>query len=78
MDYPLNIAIVSTVNDPCPQMSIQSNGESTYDGWYEQYLFASYRFASIDSRGNHIYYANIRGKDRFICKKFNNNWMVRI
>ena len=77
MSYPLNISIVSTLNDPCPQMSIQSSGESTYDGWYEQWIFGSYRFASIDARGNHIYYANILGEDTFICKDMENDWVVR-
>ena len=80
MSYPLNIPIVSTVNDPCPQMSIQSNGDSKYahNRWYEQNIFGSYRFASIDARGNNIYYANIRGTDLFICKDMENYWMVRI
>ena len=77
MDYPLNIAIASAVNDHCPQMSIQSNGES-YDMWYDGNIFGSYRFASIDDRGNTIYYANSKGYDWFICKDINNNWKVRI
>ena len=77
MDYPMNIAIVSAVNDQCSQISIQSNGEA-YDRWYGKNIFSSYRFASIDARGNTIYYANSKGADWFICKDMYNAWQVRI
>ena len=75
----INFPIVSTISNQCSQISIQSNGDSKYvrDGYYEEFLFGAYRFASIDSRGNNIYHANIRGNDWFIVKDMENDWVVR-
>ena len=75
----MNIPIVSTISNQCSQISIQSNGDSKYahDGWYEEYLFDSYRFVSTDERGNTIYHANIQDTDRFIVKDMGNDWVVR-
>lgn len=56
---------------------ISSTGISTYDGWYEKYIFGVYRFHSLDRRGNNIFYANIRGTDRFVHKTQDDGiWMV--
>ena len=59
-------------------ITIQSTGESAYalDGGYERYIFGTYRFVSIDARGNSIYHANIQGGDWFITKDMENDWMV--
>ena len=75
----MNIPIVSTISNQCSQISIQSNGDSKYAhaGFYDEYLFGAYRFASIDSRGNNIYHTNIQGEDVFILKNMRNNWVVR-
>ena len=63
-------------------MSIQSNGASrdVRDGWYTGFVFGTYMFALIDSRGNNIYYAYIEDsfEEVFICKSIDNNWLVRI
>ena len=71
MSYSSNIG-----GEPCTQISIQSNGDSTYDGWYEEYVFSTYQFAWIDARGNNIYYANITGTDQYIHKNLDDQWMV--
>ena len=81
MEYPINILIVPRINVECAQITIQSNSDSTYDDWYMQHVFGvfgTYRFVSIDPRGNNIYHANIQGEYVFICKAMNNNWVVRI
>lgn len=65
-------------------MSMQSIGDSkdVVDGYYTRFIFGTYMFASIDARGNNIYYANIVSQDMkdasFICKDVNNYWLVRI
>ena len=69
----LNITIGSI---PCTHISIQSIGDSTYDGWYERYVFGTYTFFSIDARGNNMYHATIQGYDWFITKDMENTWMV--
>lgn len=74
----MNIIIVSTISKPCSEIIIKSIGESTYDGWYERFIFGTYRFVSLDARGNNIYYANIKDTDWFIVKDMENNWVVRI
>ena len=73
----MNIPIGSTASSPCTHISIQSFGDSTYDGWYERKIFGTYRFLSIDASGNNMYHANIEGIDRFITKSMDTkNWMV--
>ena len=74
----MNIPTVSTISKPCNEIIIRSNGESSYDGWYEQFVFGTYRFVSIDARGNNIYHANIQGTDWFIVKDVDNYWVVFI
>ena len=75
----MNIPIVSSIGEPCDKISIQSIANSTYarDGWYKRMVFGTYRFASIDARGNNIYYAN-RSTDLFMHKDMENNWVVCI
>ena len=72
----MSIPIGSTVSSPCAHITIQSIGDSTYDGWYERNIFGTYRFLSVDARGNNMYHAFIQGKDWFITKNIRNNWMV--
>ena len=74
----MHIPTVSTISKPCSDIIIQSIGESTYDGWYERFIFGTYHFLSIDARGNNIYYANIQGWDMFIAKDAHNDWLVDI
>ena len=59
---------------------IRSIGESSHVhvGLYDRYIFGTYRFISIDARGNNIYHANIQGMDWFIVKDVENYWVVRI
>ena len=68
------------MTEPCAKISIQSIGNSkdVVDGFYTSFIFGTYKFASIDARGNNIHYANIGGYDYFICKDMNNIWLVRI
>ena len=72
----MSIPIGSTVSSPCAHITIQSIGDSTYDGWYERNIFGTYRFLSVDARGNNLYHANIQGMDLFITKDMNNAWAV--
>ena len=74
----MDILIVSTASTPCNYILIQSIGESTYDGWYERFIFGTYRFLWIDERDNYIYFANIEGYDRVIFKDMENDWVVCI
>ena len=57
---------------------ISSIGESSYDGWYNDFVFGLYSYHSRDARGNVLYYASIKGKDRFIFKTSDGNWMVGV
>ena len=71
----LNITIGSI---PCTHISIQSIGDSTYDGWYEQHVFGTYSFLLIDERGNNIYHAKMEAFDFFITKVMENEWIVSV
>ena len=66
------------MSKPCSEIMIRSIGESSHDGWYERYIFGTYRFVSIGARGNNIYHANIQGTDQFIVKDVENDWVVLI
>ena len=50
---------------------IHGIGESTYDGWYEAFIFGSYSFVSIDSRGNNVYVANRDAKYDDLYEEYN-------
>ena len=76
--YNLSIPIGSTLSKPCIAITIQSTGDSTYDGWYEQNIFGTYSFISIDASGNNMYHANIQGTDLFLTKNMDNEWVVNI
>ena len=75
MTIPPGSALIS----PCAHIKIESTGESAYvhDGMYRREIFGTYRFVSIDERGNNMYHANIQGDDWFITKGMNNFWAVR-
>ena len=74
----MNIPAGAFLSGPCEHITIQSTGESAYthDGWYGRNIFGTYRFVSIDARGNNMYHANIQGTDSFITKDMDNYWMV--
>ena len=78
--YSMDIPIVSTISNPCSAISFESNGDSRYalGGSYDKYIFGTYRFASIDPRGNNIYHANIHDRDSFLFKNLLNYWVVGI
>ena len=79
MDYNTNISIESTISIQCNQITVQSIGDSTYDGWYERYIFGTYRiYQRTDPRGNYIYHANIQDTDWFIIKDTENYWVVSV
>ena len=76
----MNIPPGSILSSPCAHITIQSTGESAYalDGFYERYIFGTYRFVSIDARGNNMYHADSQGRDLFITKNMDSHWVVNI
>ena len=78
--YTMTIPPGSIISNPCAHITIQSTGVSAYvhDGHYELFIFGTYRFVSIDARGNNIYHANIQGDDWFITKDIENGWIVSV
>ena len=81
----MNTSIGSTISNQCSLISIQSKGDSkyAYGGYYEAYIFGTYRFTSTDGRGNNIYrnitspISNIEDIYYFIFKDMDDNWVVR-
>ena len=69
------------------KLMIHGIGKSTYDGWYEEFVFGAYNFESIDSGGNDIYIANKHGQfdnlhnqfnmPKYFYKVMNGDWAVR-
>ena len=74
----MNICVGPPLSISCTHISIQSIGDSTYDGWYERRVFGTYSFVSIDARGNNIYHAKINGYDSFVIKDIDDDWVVKI
>ena len=74
----MTIPIGSALGSTCAYITIQSTGESAYvhGGLYEQEIFGTFRFVSIDARGNNVYHANIEETDWFITKDMDNLWGV--
>ena len=64
-------------SSPCNHISIQNMGDETYHRWYEQFVFGTYSFLSIDSRSNKIYHV-YHEFDGFMSKDMENDWIVSV